>query len=498
MFRGLRSLDGCDVVGLIQHGGRQLRAGASREQLALPVASRIYRSSRAILSLREVPRVTGSERPSAGGGVNLSPAAVAEAIWGFFYINLAMIAAWFGANVKPGSIEDGLFDDFIWRTFFSKTLQPADKALVTAARFRILRQSRKRFHQIGLAGRRYSSVPHYLGVDTQEFNVFLAQTPFPARVSPGTQLVVRYHDAVPLFMPHTISDSAFHQASHFYALQENVRAGAWFSCVSAATRDDLLKVFPAVEPRTAVIHNIVSDDYFEEQSPPEVVRQIVRNRVAKVHAFTTDIRFLDAALSGAGSSGLDYLLMVSTIEPRKNHLLLTAAWERLKYGAMPRLQLVVVGHLGWAYQPVLEAFRPWAERGDLLYLNNVPSAELRVLYRHAAATLCPSLAEGFDYSGIEAMRCGGIVIASAIAVHREVFGGGAVYFDPYSAEDAATVITQVLSDDGKALRERLRGEGARISNRYTPAAILPQWEAFLDKVQRARLGSGWCGEGGSQ
>jgi len=60
-------------------------------------------------------------------------------------------------------------------------------------------------------------------------------------------------------------------------------------------------------------------------------------------------------------------------------------------------------------------------------LNNVPADDLRVLYRHAAATVCPSLAEGFDFSGVEAMRCGGVVLASDIPVHREVYQDAAHY-----------------------------------------------------------------------
>ena len=62
-------------------------------------------------------------------------------------------------------------------------------------------------------------------------------------------------------------------------------------------------------------------------------------------------------------SDLDYLLTVSTIEPRKNHALLTTAWERLKYHRMPGLKLVIVGNLGWGHEPILDVFRPWVERG---------------------------------------------------------------------------------------------------------------------------------------
>ncbi len=473
LFRGLRSMDSCEVEGLIQHGARKLRSAVPPRGTRLPVAKQINRLSRVIVSLYEKPYSNVFDT-------------VVDAIDHYFSRSLLRGRKFIGLSIHPGVFQSDLFDDFIWRTFFSKTLTPRDKALVTSARYRVLNTPRRLLHQVGLAGIKYSSSPTYVKLDTRGFDYFLAQTPFPARVSRGTEMIVRYHDAVPVLLPHTINDKAFHQASHFYALQQNVQARAWFSCVSEATRRDLLKIFPEAEARSSVIHNIVSAEYFQDDTPRGLVLQIVANRLAGVGEFETNTANLRADDRVGPRQGFDYLLMVSTLEPRKNHMLLLSAWEQLKYTSMPGLKLVIVGSAGWDSASILRGFKPWAERGDLFYLNNVPSAELRVLYKHAAATICPSVAEGFDYSGVEAMRSGGIVISSDIPVHREIYRDASEYFSPYSTEDAFMAIRRVLAADSAPLRERLRAEAGRVSEDYTPRSILPKWEEFFQQQNEIR------------
>jgi glycosyltransferase involved in cell wall biosynthesis len=319
-------------------------------------------------------------------------------------------------------------------------------------------------------------------------DVFVTQTPYPGRVAAGTALVVRYHDALPVFMPHAFANMKRHHATHFHALQSNVRSGAYFSCVSEATRQDLLKVFPEVAERSVTIHNMVSPHYFKEESSAHRVPEIVRTRLnlqapAAHPAFRSLGEQEDFYRQHLGVQPFNYLLMVSTIEPRKNHSRLIAAWEALRAAHEPGLKLVIVGSMGWDVEPIMREMRSWIDRGALFVLHNVPASDLRVLYRHAQATVCPSLAEGFDFSGVEAMRSGGITIASDIAVHREVYAEAAVYFDPHSTESLLGSLKDVLySANGLQVQQALRAEGEEVAARYLPEAILPQWDGFLKQV----------------
>jgi hypothetical protein len=289
-------------------------------------------------------------------------------------------------------------------------------------------------------------------------------------------------------MPHTIADRAYHQASHFQALSRNVRDGAWFACVSESSRRDLLSVFPEAAARAVTIPNMVSHHYFAEDTSPDRVAGVLRsrgNRQVEIQAASFPRDEAVETVAVAGQDRIDYLLMVSTLEPRKNHLSLLAAWERLQSGAHPQLQLVLVGMLGWDNRLILSKLLPWVARGQVHVLDDVPAADLRLLYRHARATVCPSFGEGFGFSGVEAMCCGGVVAASDLPVHREVYGDAAEYFSPYSVDAMVAVLDRLIAEDAETLRQALVAKGADTAARYRPKQVLPLWQTFLDSLARA-------------
>lgn len=470
LFRGLSTLEGLDVEGLLQSSNRVIARGLPHPDSAayrrLSLDKRIHRLSRVVLSLRASEKQRIGEIVADALRLGVAP----------FGLALRSLLGW---PVKLGLFEGERFQDFVWRDLFARTLPVEDLPTVAGARMRVLRKPWNLAHATALATRRLGG-PHYPRLDTRDFDVMIAETPYPGRVSAGTRMVVRYHDAIPILMPHTITDKSFHQASHYHALKRNVQDGAWFACVSDATRRDLLSIFPQAEPRSLVIHNMVSHHYHEESAGPGRLFEIVRTRRhEKIKGAEPDaFRWM--------SPDHHYLLMVSTLEPRKNHTTLLAAWEQLRQDRFPDLKLVVVGSLGWDHKGIVKRFRPWLDNGDVQLLEEVPASELRVLYHHAAATVCPSLGEGFDFSGVEAMRCGGAVVASDIPVHREIFGDAAEYFHTYAPADLALAVTAVIDQEHTARRAALVERGRVVSAAYLPDRVLPQWRAFLQGLPAQR------------
>ena len=85
-----------------------------------------------------------------------------------------------------------------------------------------------------------------------------------------------------------------------------------------------------------------------------------------------------------------YVLFVSTIESRKNHLAAFDAWLRLcnKHGAAKLPKLVCVGMRGWLNDAVFARLASSEELRDrVVMLSGVPEAALSLLYANCRFTL---------------------------------------------------------------------------------------------------------------
>jgi glycosyltransferase involved in cell wall biosynthesis len=491
LFRGLRKLESVQVAGMMQLSHRILAKGTVDKNklfnsVFMTEAQRLNRYSRVVISAAERPFSTVADWFLA---------------WlerRFSAMTLTVQTMLGMSRIRLSTFQTRYFEDFIWRSLFAKTLPATDFELVTGAKQMICQTPWNTLHAVGLNTFRCFLRPRYAKLDTSGIDVFIGQTPYPARVGRRTAFVIRYHDALPMFMPHTIPDKARHQATHFYALMSNIRSGAYFACVSDATRNDLLRLFPQAAQRAVTIHNMVSHSYFlDPASTAAQVAGIIRSRLytADHEGKKTDLEPTFLTLrekenfycKHLGEKNFKYLLIVSTIEPRKNHARLLAAWEATKADIDSAIKLVVVGTLGWNCEALTTEFKSWIDRGQLFMLNGVPAPDLRVLYRHAAATVCPSLGEGFDFSGVESMSSGGRVIASDIAVHREIYDAAAEYFNPYSTASLLEALKKVLYAPGAAeVQRKLTDAGQIVAARYQPDVILPQWDSFLRRVMAER------------
>ena len=127
-----------------------------------------------------------------------------------------------------------------------------------------------------------------------------------------------------------------------------------------------------------------------------------------------------------------YFVCVSTIEARKNHLLLLNLWRQLAEELGDRVpRLVLIGQRGWETENAVDMLeRCPALRGVVVERSNLPDDEVVRLINEAQALLLPSFAEGFGFPLVEALALGVPVICSNLAALRENGGSVPEYLDP--------------------------------------------------------------------
>ena len=140
--------------------------------------------------------------------------------------------------------------------------------------------------------------------------------------------------------------------------------------------------------------------------------------------------FLDTPRRPA--AGRPYFVICSTIEARKNHLLLLQVWRELAGRLGPETPaLVIVGRRGWESEAAIDLLdRSPALRGHVFEASGLSTGGLAELVAGARALLMPSFAEGYGIPIVEALTVGTPVLASDIPVHREVAGQRARFIDP--------------------------------------------------------------------
>ena len=167
-------------------------------------------------------------------------------------------------------------------------------------------------------------------------------------------------------------------------------------------------------------------------------------------------------------------LTVGTLEPRKNVDFALDLFDALAARGLD-FQWHIVGAPGWLAEHTAQRIQAHAAAGNRLrWWTDLNDAELASCYRHAAALVAVSRAEGFGLPLVEARLHQLPVFASDIAVFREVLGDEARYLPLDDVARSAAM-----------LEEFLRGSRER-----TPSRIARPWRAsardLLETVLRLR------------
>lgn len=200
-----------------------------------------------------------------------------------------------------------------------------------------------------------------------------------------------------------------------------------------------------------------------------------------------DARFSAPATSGEtgrnflrakGLHDQGFVLFVSTIEPRKNHLAAINAWAELQgeFGSrMPRL--VCVGGRGWMNEEVFQRVASDSELARrVIFLHNLCDAELAACYDACLFTLLPSHYEGWGLPVTESLCHGKVPVLADSSSLPEAGGSFSVYFEHGSQAAMVEALRGLIGDPDQRLeRER------RIAADFKPRS----WDDLAHQIDRA-------------
>ncbi|MCR2745238.1 glycosyltransferase family 4 protein [Limnobacter parvus] len=186
-------------------------------------------------------------------------------------------------------------------------------------------------------------------------------------------------------------------------------------------------------------------------------------------------------------------LMVSTIEPRKNHTMVLDAFEKL-WSLGHEVNLIVLGKVGWNVQGLMLRINCHPQLGKHLFVVHDASDELlKYCYASSTALVFASHMEGFGLPIVEALAHGLPVIASDIPCHREVGGDLITYFDLSDGQSLVSGLIDLKTQSEiikTSLRAKVAGAGVVVPWSESAKRAL----AFCDTVMESKA----CGQTTSQ
>jgi glycosyltransferase involved in cell wall biosynthesis len=145
-----------------------------------------------------------------------------------------------------------------------------------------------------------------------------------------------------------------------------------------------------------------------------------------------------------------YVLFVSTIESRKNHLLAFSAWLTLLKAHGPERvpKLVCVGSRGWLNDAIYAklAASKLLQR-SVVMLARISDPDLKQLYSNCLVTLYPSSYEGWGLPVTESLCYGKVPVLANSSSLPEAGGRFGEYFDPGSEKELVGVLERMMFDD---------------------------------------------------
>ncbi len=259
-------------------------------------------------------------------------------------------------------------------------------------------------------------------------------------------LLITIHDLTMLKYPELVSSQV---RSLSNVIKKRLKDGAFVHVPSEAIKKDVLEYF-----------GVAIDDETKIHVVPFALPKLVNSKPSE------QIQEL--------SEGEPYIVCIGALEPRKNHVRLISAFEKV-HKEHPHVRLMLVGPPGPASEKItqqIELLSPSA-RSKVAVLGKVSDADRTFLLKNAHLLAYPSIYEGFGLPLLEAMATDTPILTSSEGSLPEIARDAAHFVNPFDEDDIAEGIIKLLDDE--KLRDQLVTKGKLQAKNYS-------WEQTTSKL----------------
>lgn len=239
----------------------------------------------------------------------------------------------------------------------------------------------------------------------------------------GAWVVAVIYDLIPITHPQYCDNALAKVFSKWFT--DSVGRVDGFVAISETVQKDLQGFLEYQAPgqfsSAQFDHFWLGADFSHSQPAPDQVRDGIRQKLLERPTY----------------------LVVSTIEPRKNHEYVLDAFDEL-WAEDADVNLLLVGRSGWKVEQLLARIRRHRLAGKkLFHWQDLSDAELTYCYENARMLIFPSRTEGFGLPIVESLSHGLPVLASNIPVLREVGGNQVGYFNLEDPQELVRLVQDV-------------------------------------------------------
>lgn len=306
-----------------------------------------------------------------------------------------------------------------------------------------------------------------LGTSWWSYNYFMHLRQAKERY--GLRYVPLIYDMIPVVTPQYCGVELIQDFIDW--LMGVIRHGDRFLAISDATKDDFRRLAGELGWPVAAEHVAVLP----------LQAEVSHAEIAKSDGGTV--------LTRNGLTPGSYVLIVSTIEARKNQVAAFDAWQQLvnRHGAAAMPSLVCVGKPGYRHEDILGRR---AQSADLVekvaILHHVDDTDLEALYRNCRFTLYPSFYEGWGLPVTESLAFGKVPLTADNSSLPQAGQGLSVMYESGSRAALVQALEQMIFDE-----DFRREAEARIAREFTPRG----WSDVAADLERAVAGFGGGGGG---